>query len=177
MVALAKPKFTNRGASPRPRAQRLGPLRPCATYCLNCGGSGTTLRRVGHELELYGHPAELGKRAGLHLLHRPASMHLHRSLGDPDIVGNLFAQAAASNLNNDLALPGTEGPEALPQNRQIPVGLPPCMIAREPELDGVEKVLIAERLGQELNRPPFHGLHGHRYVAVSRDEDDRNFPV
>src|SRR4051794_13055911 len=33
------------------------------------------LRRVKHELELVGHPAEFWKRTGLHLLHSPAAMH------------------------------------------------------------------------------------------------------
>ena len=46
------------------------------------------------------------KRTGLHLPHRPAAVHLHRGFGDADIVGNLFAQAAARHLNYDLALPG-----------------------------------------------------------------------
>jgi hypothetical protein len=34
------------------------------------------------KLEPVGHPAEFGKRAGLHFLHRPAAMHLHRGFGD-----------------------------------------------------------------------------------------------
>jgi hypothetical protein len=53
------------------------------------------LRRVGHQLELVSHSAEIAKRTGLHFLHRPAAMHLHRGFGDADIVGGLFAQAAA----------------------------------------------------------------------------------
>ena len=74
MAASAKPKFTDRGLE-------------------TLGRSGT--RRVGHQFELARHPAELGKRTGLHLLHRSAAMNLHGRLGDADIVGNLFAQAAA----------------------------------------------------------------------------------
>src|SRR3954470_9179333 len=65
------------------------------------------LRRVRYKLELVSHPAKFWKRTGLHLLHRPAAMHLHRGFGDADIVGNLFAQAAARHLNYDLALPRT----------------------------------------------------------------------
>jgi hypothetical protein len=33
-------------------------------------------------------------------------MLLHRGFGDADIVGDLFAQAAARDLNHDLALRG-----------------------------------------------------------------------
>src|SRR5262249_52028519 len=54
---------------------------------------------------------------------------------------------------------------------------PPRTIARKTELNGVEKILIAERLGQKLNGAPLHRLHRHRDVAVPGDEDDREFPV
>ena len=53
------------------------------------------LRLLGHELELVGHSAKLGKRTGVHFSHRPAAVNLHRGFGDADIVGDLFAQAAA----------------------------------------------------------------------------------
>ena len=36
------------------------------------------------------HPAELGKRARLHLSHQVGAMHLYCSLRDADIVGYLF---------------------------------------------------------------------------------------
>src|SRR5262245_57023953 len=104
-------------------------------------------------------------------------MHLHRGLGDADLVGNLFAQTAARHLNHNLALPWAERGEPLSKGGQILVIFPPGTIARETDLNGVEEILIAERFGQELDGAPFHGLHGHRYVAVSRDEDDRDFPV
>src|SRR5260370_4253306 len=68
-------------------------------------GSGV-LRLLRHKLELVGHSAELGKRTGVHLPHRPAAVDLHRGFGDADIAGNLFAQATACDLNHDLALPG-----------------------------------------------------------------------
>jgi hypothetical protein len=64
------------------------------------------LRLIRYELEFVGYPAELGKRTGLHLLHRPAAMHLHRRFGDADIVGDLFAQATARDMNHYLPLPG-----------------------------------------------------------------------
>jgi hypothetical protein len=65
------------------------------------------LQLVRYKLELVRHSAELGKRTGLHLPHCSASMDFYRRLGDADIAGNLFAEAAARDLNHDLALPGT----------------------------------------------------------------------
>ena len=46
-------------------------------------------------------------------------------------------------------------------------------IAREGELNGVEQILFAKRLGQELDCAGLHGLYAHRYVSVSGDENDR----
>jgi hypothetical protein len=38
-------------------------------------------------------------------------------------------------------------------------------------------ILIAERLGEELDRPRLHGPHRHRNVAMGSDEDDGNADV
>src|SRR5580692_804509 len=56
---------------------------------------------VREQLELVGHPAELGKRTGLHLSHRPAAMNFYRSLGNSHIAGNLLAEAAAYDLKHN----------------------------------------------------------------------------
>src|ERR1700751_4411532 len=103
-------------------------------------------------------------------------MDLHRGFGDPDIAGNLFAQATARDLDHDLALPWAQRGEALPEVRQSLFIFPPCTVARKAELNGVEEVLIAEWLGQELNGTSLYRLHRHRDVAVPCDEDDREFP-
>ena len=70
----------------------------------SCAGSGA-LWLLGYKFELVDHSAELWKRTCLHLVHRPAAVDLHRSFGDADIAGNLFAEATARDLNHDLALP------------------------------------------------------------------------
>src|SRR5262249_39363553 len=139
--------------------------------------SSEAFRLVRHQMEPVDHSAELGKRTSLHLLHRSAAMHFHRGFGDADIMGDLLAQASASDLNHDLALPRTERTKALPEGGQVLLIFPPCTIAGYAKLNGVEEILIAERFGQELDGSPLHRLHGHRYVTVPRDEDDRKFPV
>jgi hypothetical protein len=42
-------------------------------------------------------------------------------------------------------------------------------ISREAQLNRIQQVLIAERLGQELDRTFLHRLNGHRNVGVCRD--------
>src|SRR3984885_16158034 len=124
-------------------------------------------------MKLVGDSAEFGKRAGVHLPHRSATVDLHSCLGDADFAGNLFAEATLRDLNHDLALPGTERREALLEGGQSLFVLSPRTIPREAELNRVEQLLITERLRQELNGAALHRLHRHRNVAMPRDEDDR----
>src|SRR5262245_26736055 len=110
----------------------------------SCGSyRSVALRPVGYQF--VDHAPELWKRTGLHFLHCPAAMHLHRGFSDADIVGNLFAQAAASDLNHDVALPRTERLEPFSESSCILLVFPPRAIARYADLNGIEKVLIAER--------------------------------
>ena len=104
-------------------------------------------------------------------------MHLHCGFGNADISRNLFAKAAVHDLNHDLALPGAERLEAFPEGGQSFFILPPGTIASEAELNGVEELLITERLRKELNGTTLHRLHRHRDVAVPCDEDDWEFSV
>src|SRR3954447_9392561 len=104
--------------------------------------SAGALRLHGYQFELVRHSAQLGKRTGIHLVHQTASMHLHGGLGNADIARNLFAKAAVRDLNHDLALPGAQRLEASPEGGQSFFILTPAAIAREAELNGVEKLLI-----------------------------------
>jgi len=45
------------------------------------------------------------------------------------------------------------------------------------EMNGVKQFVITDRLGKEFNGTFLHRLHRHPNVAVSCDEDDRDFPV
>src|ERR1700722_3480896 len=132
---------------------------------------------LGYQLEPVRHSAELRERTCVHLPHRPAAVDLHGGLGDADIAGNLLADAATRDLNHDFALARAQRPEARLEGGQSEVVLPPGTIAREAELNGVQEVLIAEGLGQELDGAALHGLHRHRNVAVPGDEDDREVPA
>ena len=79
-------------------------------------------------------------------------MHLHRRLGDSDIVGDLFVEATRHDMEHDLTLAGAERVEALPERSRCPFTLPAGTIASEAGLDSVKKILITERLCEELYR-------------------------
>src|SRR5271170_3322779 len=107
-------------------------------------GSGV-LRLLRHELELVGHSAELGKRTGVHLPHRPAAVDLHRGFGDADIASNLFTQATARDLNHDLALP-KRGPSV---RRLVPICGREQRLSRPEERRGTNRSLRALRLARQ----------------------------
>ena len=52
--------------------------------------------------------------------------------------------------------------------------LAPSPIHRQPRLNGVEHILLAIGLGQEVDRTGPHGAHGHGHVAVRGHEYHRN---
>ena len=65
------------------------------------------LRLLRYQLELVYHSAELGKRADVHLPHRPAAMDLYRGLGDAHITRYLLAKPTSRDLNHNLAFSWT----------------------------------------------------------------------
>src|SRR6266446_2383950 len=104
-------------------------------------------------------------------------MDLYGDLADPDVVGNLLVEAASHHQGHHLALPGSENLEARPQRGDRLFVLQPRAISHEAELNRVQQVLVAERLGQKLDRSSLYRLDGHRDVAISGDEDDRNVNI
>src|SRR5258706_5562095 len=126
---------------------------------------------VGHQLEPVRHSDEFGERTGSHLSHQMAAMHLHGRFSDADIASDLLVQTSPRNLNQDLALPRNKRVKTLLQADHDLLVFPPHAIARKANFNGVEQILIAERLRQELNSPALHRTYRHRDVAVTSDED------
>src|SRR6266403_5754224 len=67
--------------------------------------------------------------------------------------------------------------KARPQRGDCLFVLQPPAISRDAQLNRVQQVLIAERLGQKLDRSSLYRLDGQRDVAISGDEDDRNVNI
>ena len=104
-------------------------------------------------------------------------MHLHSGLGDAHVTRNLLTQTALCDLNHDLALTERQRFESRPERTEGFVLLAPDTIASEPEIDSVEKVLVTERLREELDGAALQRLYGHRNVSMPSDEDDRKLGV
>src|ERR1700730_9054855 len=99
-------------------------------------------------------------------------MDFYGDLADADVVRDLLVEAASHHQGHHLTLTGGERREARPQRGDGLFILQPSAISREAQLNRIQQVLIAERLGQELDRSPLYCPDGHRDVAVSGDEDD-----
>jgi hypothetical protein len=67
--------------------------------------------------------------------------------------------------------------EPFPESTQRLMLLTSGAIARESEVNGVEKVLIAEWLREKLDGAPFHRLHTHWDIAMSSHENNWNLGV
>src|SRR5262245_23597591 len=80
-------------------------------------------------------------------------------------------------MEQDLTLTGAECVETLPERSQGPITLPSARIAGQSGCDSLNKILITERLCQELYGAALHRLHGHRDVGVRCDEDNRHLPI
>src|SRR5262245_13848920 len=123
------------------------------------------------------HPAELGKRTRLHLSHQVGAMHLHCTLREAHIFGDLVVQATRHDMEHDLTLAGAEHVETRLEHGKCSFTLFTGAIANEAVLDRVKKILIAERFCKELDCTPLHRLHAHRHVGMSCNENDRHLPV
>src|SRR5260370_13663138 len=54
------------------------------------------------------------------------------------------------------------------------MALSPDAVPLQPHLNRIQQILVTKGFSQELDCPRFHGAHGHRNIAVSRDKDHGN---
>src|SRR5215475_3757792 len=59
-----------------------------------------------------------------------------------------------------------------PQVRDRIFMFTPLLVALNRSRDGIQKVLVAKRLGEEIDCAGLHGAHGHRNIAMSRNKHD-----
>src|SRR6202045_29277 len=112
----------------------------------------TALRLSPGEVQTVGHPGQFRQRSRLHLSHHLATMDFYRDFADADLVGNLLVETAGCDQGHYLTLAGREGLEARPQPGESFLVLQPGTVVHKAELDRVQQILVAEGLGQELDR-------------------------
>src|SRR5262249_58809058 len=102
-----------------------------------------------------------------------AAVHLYGRLAQLQFACNLLVRAPGDDQRHDVPLARRERRETPLQSRDELGVFAPDAIAIDPCLHGIEQLLLAQGLGQELDGSRFHRPYGHRYVAVPADEYER----
>src|SRR5438128_8229590 len=116
---------------------------------------------------------ELGEVPGLHLGHDLTAVNLDGLLGDSELARDRPVRPPRHDELQDLALPRGGPREALAELLALRLGAAHLAVHLEGVGDAVEQALAAEGFLEEVDGARLHRPHRRRYVAVSRDHDDR----
>ena len=136
------------------------------------GVSALQRRREGQSR---GHIHQAGQRVGPHLLHHPASVRLHRDLGDAELATDLLVQPAGDDQRHDFPFATAERGVALPQRLYLRLMTKCSVAAFDGVSDRTQQQLIVDWLRQEIDSSRLQSPDCRRHIAVRRDEDDRHF--
>ena len=128
----------------------------------------------GPDAQEIGYPDKLGHRLYAELSHRMGAVHLHRDLADSEIGGDLLVQAAGGDPRHHIPLALAEEFEPLPQNRVRVFLCAPSAILFEGHGDGVEKILVPDRLSKEIYGTGLDGADRHGNIAIAGEKNDRH---
>src|ERR1700688_622444 len=101
-------------------------------------------------------------------------MNLHGDFAGPEIRRYLFIEHPGNHQAHDLTLACGQRLVELSEFSNLSPLLACLPVTIQSLIDSIQQVLVAERLGQELYGPRFHGPHRHGYIAIAGDEDYRN---
>jgi len=111
------------------------------------------------EMQDVAHPHELGQGLRSHLAHDLSTVDLDGHLAHAELAGDLLVHAPEDHQRHDLAFARREGGKALPQVLQDG-GLPALRtVALDAGVDRIEQLLVAKRLGEELDGPGLDRAH------------------
>src|ERR1700704_6363580 len=94
-------------------------------------------------------------------------------LASAQLAGDLLVEKTCDDPRQHVSLTGSEGCVATTHLAALAALRAYRAIALDRVSNGVEQILLAERLRQKLHRAGFHGPDGHGDVAVAGEEDDR----
>src|SRR5262245_61147961 len=104
-------------------------------------------------------------------------MNLHGDLGKSHFCGDLPVHQAGSYQGHYLSLARAKRSKSATQIVCPRIVFTPLPIAVERNPNSIQKVLLANRFGEEFNRASFHGFHRHRDVTVASEKNDRNIAL
>src|SRR6266581_4662405 len=136
--------------------------------------SGRVKARRACKAESHGHCHQISERVSLHLSHHLTSVCLHCNLAYAEFPTDLFIQQTGNHQRHNLPLTMCERLVTVPERPCLCFTTKCGLAALDGVSDGTQQHIVAEWLRQELDSARFHGLDGHWYVTVTRNEDDRH---
>src|SRR5688572_24761459 len=130
-------------------------------------------KRVLHLSDFEHHAHQMRERRRLHLFHHARAVNFHRALTQLQIAGDHFVRLAVHHEIEHFALARRQSFETAPYVVALAERSAIAAVFLQRLVDAIDEVLVAERLLDEIDRARLHGLHCHRHVAVTGDEDDR----
>src|SRR5580693_6202422 len=127
--------------------------------------------------ELLDHSYQLDKGFRVHLLHRPAALDLHGTLGRAELTSNLFIEHARDKHGDYLLLARSQRVEALLEARYFFLLFTSATIPLQCDANSIQQILVAKRLGEEFDSSSLHGTNTHWNVAVAGEKDYGNTNV
>jgi hypothetical protein len=118
---------------------------------------------------------QVNQRSSTHLATQLAAKYLYRGFARADPLRNLFVQQPGHHKGQDFLFAPRESVSSLSEQLQICLVSPPNPVSFECEVHGIEQILIAEWLWQELNSARFNGADRHGNITMGCHEDDRDF--
>src|SRR6202011_1839481 len=103
-----------------------------------------------------------------------AAMDLHGDFAGPQVKSYLLIEHSRNYQGHNLTLACSQSRVALSQLGKLNPLLTRYPVAIQILVDRIHQVLVPERLGQKLHGARFHGLHRHRNISMTGDEDDRD---
>ena len=110
----------------------------------------------------------------MHLTHDVPTMDLHGDFAGPEIRCYLFIEHPGNDKAHDLTLACGQRLVAFSQLSKLSLPLTGYPVTILGLMDRIEQVLVAEGLGQELDRAGFHGPHRHGNVPMGGNKNYRN---
>src|SRR5271156_131305 len=102
------------------------------------------------------------------------TLHLHRDFAGAELISYLFIEHARNHKTHHLALTRCQRLVTPAQFSKLILLFTRYPIAIQSLVNRIQQVLVLEGLSQELHRTRFHGLHRHRNISMTSDEDDGN---
>src|ERR1700735_4010921 len=116
-------------------------------------------------------PKQFDKRFYAHLSHHLSTMDPGGNVANPNYPADLLVRLTSHRQNNDLPLARRERLQSRTDRGELAIDFAPRSGFVNCQQYGLDQGLISIWFGQKLYRAGFHGLDGHLYVRVTRQEN------